>query len=271
MAMDETAKAKDLEEQVARARQLGELSHEPVEGWPGSLEASSGLTPYELGLLQSQMMGHRWHAWRRLNGGGEDYFVACSCGWRSFQASSLVPVLGQVKDHLDGVRVSRGYRPSPWAAHAPALDQPGPGTGRREMPPAERIRELHAFVQGQQERLRQVLERSVDLLSASEDQADRRVAEFEHAAAHISLERATTRASAQRAKAVRSQLERAKELRKGIVSAIAALAAIAEEIAWTNQDLQSRHRSGAAEHQRRADEARKSAAQAREVEHAFSD
>ena len=269
--MDETAKAKDLAEQVATARQVGELSHEPVEGWPDSLGVSSGLTPYELGLLHSQMMGHRWHAWRCLNGGGEEYFVACSCGWRSFQANSLAPVLGQVKDHLEGVRVSHGYRRSPWAAQAPAPGQLSSGAGQREMPPAERARELHAFVLGQQERLRQALERSVDLLSASEDQADRRVAELEYAAAHMSPERARTRASAQWAEGVQSQLERGKELRKGVVAAAAALAAMAEEVAWINQDLQSCHPSGAAEHQRRADEARKSAAQAREVEHAFSD
>ncbi len=141
-AMDETARAKDLEEQVARARQLEELSHEPVEGWPGSLEASSGLTPYELGLLHSQMMGHRWHAWRRLNGGGEDhedYFVACSCGWRSLQANSLAPVLGQVKDHLEGVRVSRGGQSvtlgsagtSPGSARArPGSARARPGSAR---------------------------------------------------------------------------------------------------------------------------------------------
>jgi len=269
MAMDETAKAKDLEEQVARARQLGELSHGPAGGW-GSLGASSGLTPYELGLLHSQMTGHRWHAWRRLDG-GEDYFVACSCGWRSLQANSLAPVLGQVKDHLEGVRVSRGDRPSPRAAQAPAPDQREPDPGQRDMPPAQRARELHASVRGQQERLSQALERSTDLLSASEDQADRRVAEFGHAAAYISPERATTGASAQRAEALQRQIDRAKELRRGVVAAAAALAAIAEEVAWINQDLQGRHPSGAAEHQRRADAARKSAAQAREVERAFSD
>ncbi len=223
--MDETAGGTSLEEQIDGASQLAELSYEPVEGWRDPSEASPGLTQYELGLLHSQMAGHRWHAWRRLNG-DEDYFAACSCGWRSTEADSLRPVLDQVKDHLEGVRVSRGYYPSPWAGKPPARD---------------------------------------------EEQADRRVAGLKHAATHGALERVKTRASAQRAEALQLQLDRAKELRKGIIAAAAALAAIAEEIAWINQDLQSRHPSGAAEHQRMADEARKSAAQARDIERAFSD
>ncbi len=268
--MDETAGGRDLEEQVARVSQLAELSYEPVEGWPDPSEAPPGLTQYELGLLHSQMAGHRWHAWHRLNG-DEDYFAACSCGWRSTEADSLRPVLDQVKDHLEGVRVSRGYYPSPWAAKPPARDEREPDAGQREMPTAERARELHASVRGQQERLSQALGRSGDLLSASEEQADRRVAGLKHAATHVTPERATTGAAARRAEALQRQLDRATELRKGIIAAAAALAAIAEEVAWINQDLQSRHPSGAAEHQRLADEAHKSAARAREVERAFSD
>lgn len=199
--MEKTAGAGDLEEQVAWASQLTEPSYEPVEGWRDPPGASPGLTQYELGLLHSQMAGHRWHAWHRLNG-DEDYFAACSCGWRSVEADSLRPVLNQVKDHLEGVRVSRGYRPSPWAK-PPARDEHEPGAGQPE--------------------------------------------------------------------ALQRQLDRAKELRKGIIAAAAALAAIAEEVAWINQDLRSRHPSGAAEHQRLADEALKSAVQAHEVERAFSD
>ncbi len=228
--MDETAGASDLDEQVARASQLTEPDYEPVEGWRDPSGAWPGLTQYELGLLHSQMRGHRWHAWRRLNS-DEDYFAACSCGWRSAEVDSLRPVLDQVKDHLEGVRVSRGYRPSPWAAKPPARDEREPGAGQPEMPPAE----------------------------------------LKHAATRVTPERARTSAPARRAEALQRQLDRAKELRKGIIAAAAALAAIAEETAWINQDLQSRHPSGAAEHQRLADEALKSAARAHEVERAFSD
>jgi len=266
--MDETAKARDLEEQIARARQLGEPGYEPVEGWRDPF-GTSGLTQYELGLLHSQTAGHRWHAWRRLNGDQDYYFAACSCGWRSFEANSLGPVLGGVRDHLEGVRVSRGYRPAAPEAQVPAQDEREPGAGQHAMPPAERARELRAFVQSQQERLRQALERSGDLLSASEDQADRRVAGFEHAAAHISPERASTGASARRAQAVQRELERAKELHAGVVAAAAALAAIAEEVALVNRDLETR--AGSAEYRHLVGQASRSAAQAPEVERTFSD
>lgn len=264
--MDETAGVRDLQEQVAGAGQQEEPSYAPVEGWRDLSGASPGLTQYELGLLHSQMAGHRWHAWRRLNG-YEDYFAACSCGWRSAEVDSLRQVLDQVRDHLKGIQVSRGGRPSPWAAKPPARDEREAGTGQRGMPPAERPRELRASVRDRQERMRQALGRSGDLMSASEEQADRRVAELKHAVTHVTPKRA----SARRAEALQSQLDRAKELRKGIIAAAAALAVIAEEVAWINQDLQSRHPSDAAEHQRLADEALKSAAQAHEVERAFSD
>jgi hypothetical protein len=62
---------------------------------------------------------------------------------------------------------------------------------------------------------------------------------------------------------VQHKVERARELRKAIVAAAAALAAIAEEIAWIDQDTGTRRPGGAAGSQRMAGEASETAGTAR--------
>jgi hypothetical protein len=118
--MDENAKARDLEEQATITRQ----PWGPAMG-PG---ARTSLAPLgesyepaydELDLLRGKAAGHRWDGWRRLTG-DEDYFAACSCGWRSTETGCVSPMLRQVKEHLDAVRAIRGGRPSTRAAQAPA-------------------------------------------------------------------------------------------------------------------------------------------------------
>ena len=239
--MDETAKARDLEEQIARARQQDEESYEPVEGWRNPSGTSSGLTQYELGMLYSQMAGHRWHAWRLLNGEEDHYFAACSCGWRSFEAHSLGLVLGDTRDHLDGVRVSHGYRRAASAAQVPDRGERESDAGQHEMRPGERAAELHASMERQQERLARTTEHFEEELAANREQADRRVAVLEREAERVAQERKETPASAQRAEALQRQLERARELRNGIASAAAAAAVAAEEITWIHQDMKTRH------------------------------
>ena len=210
-------------------------------------------TQAELDLLHSQVPGHHWDCWRRLTG-TEDYYAACSCGWRSSDAGHVSPALGQVKDHLNAVRRSLGWGP---VAEPPARDE------------RERAHELFASVESQQERLAETVGHFGDLLAANEEQADRRVAALERAAASAAREQTT--AAIRRAEALQRRLERAKELRRGIVSAAAALAVVAEEIAWIHQDLETRHPSGTAEHRRLVHEAGRSAASAREIERTFRD
>ena len=129
--MDENGKARDLEEQATVTRQ----PWGPAMG-PG---ARTSLAPLgesyepaydELDLLRGKAAGHRWDGWRRLTG-DEDYFAACSCGWRSTETGCVSPMLRQVKDHLDAVRAIRGRRPSTRAAQAPARRSHGSG---REYP-----------------------------------------------------------------------------------------------------------------------------------------
>jgi len=93
----------------------------------------------------------------------------------------------------------------------------------------ERMRELYAAVESQQRNLFQVLGQSVDLLSASEKQADHLVVAFEHAAARVAPEWAKAEVLVRRAEALHHRAERARELRNGIVAAVAALAVITEE------------------------------------------
>jgi hypothetical protein len=95
----------------------------------------------------------------------------------------------------------------------------------------ERMRELYAAVESQQRYLFQVLGQSVDLLSASEKQADHLVVAFEHAAARVAPEWAKAEVLVRRAEALHHRAERARELRNGIVAAVAALAVITEESA----------------------------------------
>ena len=96
---------------------------------------------------------------------------------------------------------------------------------------------MYAAVDSQQGRLSQALEQSADLLSASEEQADRLVAVLEHAAARVAPEWAKTEASVRRAETLRHGAARARELRNGIVAAAAALVVIAEEIAGIHLGL----------------------------------
>ncbi len=241
--MDENAKAREPEERAANTRRQVELGYGHRCGdWPDPLRKPYEPTQDELDLLYSQVPGHRWNGWRRLTG-DEDYYAGCSCGWRSSETSYVSPMLRQVKDHLDAVRAIRGWRPSAPAAQAPGRDERDRGVGQRRIR-QERTQELYVFVENQQRRLCQALAQSTDLLSASEDQAERLVAVLEEAAATVAPERAKTRASAQRAEALQRHAERAKQLRDGIVAAAASLAAVAEEVALINQDLKSRHPSG---------------------------
>jgi len=260
--VDENDKARDPQEQAARAGHQWELSygHGQVH-WPHPLMEPNELTQDELDLLHSQATGHRWHGWRRLTA-DEDYYAACLCGWRSTETGSVSTMLRQVKEHLDAVWAIRGGRPSTQTAEASARDEGERDASQRGMRPDERARELYGAVDNQQERLSLALERSTDLLSASEDQADRFVAALEHAAARIAPGWARTTASVQGSEVLQRRLERAKELRTGIVAAAAALAVIAEEVALVHQDLKSRHPGGSAEHRRSAGEASKPARQA---------
>ena len=244
--MDENAEARDLEEQATITRQ----PWGPAIG-PG---ARTGLGPLaqsyepaydEFDMLLGKAAGHRWDGWRRLTG-DEDYFAACSCGWRSTETGCVSPMLRQVEEHLDAVRAIRGGRPSTRAAQAPARDERARDASQREIGPDERTRELYASVGSQQRRLSQILEQSGDLLSASKDEADRLVAVLEHAAAKIAPDWAKTGASVRREQALQCQVERVKEWRSGIVAAAGALAAVAAEVALASQDPETRYRTGSA-------------------------
>jgi hypothetical protein len=88
------------------------------------------------------------------------------------------------------------------------------------------------------------------------------VSALEYAAARIAPDWARTGASVRRAEILQRRLDRAKELRTGIVAAAAALAAIAEEVALVHPDVRTRHPGGSAERRRLAGEASKQAGQA---------
>jgi hypothetical protein len=254
--MDEHVKVSDLQEQAPRTRRLGECSHGPGRGdWPDPFADPGELTPDELDLLQRHVPGHRWNGWRRLTG-DEDYYAACSCGWRSPETGQVSRMLRQVKVHLDAVRQSRGGRPPP---QAPARDERGRDASQGEfLAQHERAREYRASVQGQQMRLAQSLRHSTDLLAASAGQADRLVAVLERG------QWATAGAAAQDAASVRYKAKRARELRKAIASAAATLAIMAEEIAWIHQDPETRHPGGSAGYQRLVGVASETAGTARE-------
>jgi hypothetical protein len=83
--------------------------------------------------------------------------------------------------------------------------------------------------------------RSTDLLSASEDQADRLATALQHAAARVAPERVKTEAAVRRAEALQRRADRAKEVRNHIVAAAGALAAIAEEVALLSQNRDTGH------------------------------
>ncbi len=154
-------------------------------------------------------------------------------------------MLRQVEEHLDAVREIYGGRPS---TRAPARDERDVGQG--ELRPDQRAPEPCAAVGGQQRRLSQALRHSTDLLSASADQADRLVAAIEGG------KWAKTGAPAQ-----------ARELRRVIFTAAAALAVIAEEVAWNHQDPKTRHPGGTAELQQMVSEVSETAGTARQAGH----
>ena len=253
--MDENDKARDLQDPAARTRHQWELAYgHRCEDWPDPLREPYEPTQDELALLQSQVAGHHWDGWRRLTG-DEDYFAACSCGWRSTETRYLSPMLCQANDHLDDVRQARGGRR---ATRAPARDESGRGARQREIPLGERAGELRAPRPGQPGRLTRTLQHSMDLLSASADHADRLVAELEHG------EWARTSGCAPGAETVQHKVERANELRRAIVAAAGALAVIAEEIAWIHRDLETR-RPGSAGHQQLPGEVSETAGTVREA------
>jgi hypothetical protein len=240
--MDENDKARALKEQAASPRDFRELSY--VRGhWredrPDPLSEPHEPAPDEPGLPHSQVPGHRWNGWRRLTG-DEDYYAACSCGWRSTETGDLSPMLRQVKDHLDGIRTLRGWHRAPRIAPAPRRDgQEGDGSQHELL--HERMREIYAAVESQQGRLSQALGQSADLLSASEEQADRLVVVLEYAAARVAPEWVKTETSVRRAEALQYRAGHARELRNGIAAAAAALAVIAEEIAGIHRGLETGH------------------------------
>jgi hypothetical protein len=235
--MEENDKAKALEEQATRSRGPRELSHGgECEDRPDPLAESGELTQDELGFLRSQVPGHRWNAWRRLTG-EEDYYAACSCGWRSTDTGDVSTVLHQVKDHLDAVRAVRGRARQTGPRVPGRAGQERDASQRKEW--QERTWDLYAAVKSQQRRLSRALGEAADLLSTSEDQADRLVVALEHAAAGVAPDWVRTEASAHRAEALQNQAERARELRNEIVAAAAALAVIAEEIAGIDLGLET--------------------------------
>jgi flagellar biosynthesis regulator FlaF len=244
--MDENAKARDPEEQAVTTGQPWELGDgHGREGWPDLPTGPSEPTQDEFELWRGKVPGHRWDGWRRLTG-DEGYFAACSCGWRSPQTGCVSLMLRQVKEHLEAVGAVRGWRTSALMAQAPGRDERERNIGPRGMRPDERTRELYACVDNQQRRLSQALERSADLLSASQEQAERFVAALEHAAANVAPAWARTRDAVQKEDALQRRAERAKELRNGIVAAAGALAAIAKEVALASQDLGARRVGGSA-------------------------
>ena len=246
--MEDNAEARDPEEQAVITRQRWELSyghrredcHDPL---PEGYEPARG----EFGLPLGKMSGHRCDGWRRMTG-DEGYSAACSCGWRSTETGHVSLMLPQVEEHLDAVRAVRGGRPSARAAQAPGRKERE--AGLCEERPDERTRELYALVESQQIRLSRVLEYSADLMSASQDQAERFVAVLEHAAARVAPEWAKTRAAVRREEALQRQAERAKKWSSGIAAAAEALGAIAREVVLAGQDLETCYRSGSAEYRR---------------------
>jgi hypothetical protein len=238
--VDEDAGARKPEEQAATTGCLSELSYgHPREDWPDRLTEPYEPSPDELDLLHSQVPGHRWNGWRRLTG-DEDYYAACSCGWRSTETGSVNPMLRQVQDHLDAVRAVRGWRPAPRTAQAPGRAGHENDASQHDLR-QRRARELDAAMENQQRLLSQTLGHSTDLLAASEEQADRLAAALQHAAARIAPESATTAASARRAETLQRRADRAKEVRDHIVAAAGALAAIAEEVALLHRDRETSH------------------------------
>jgi hypothetical protein len=92
--MDENDKARALEEQTARSRDLRELSYGRGHGdWHDPPAEPADLTQDELGLLSSQVQGRHWNGWRRLTG-DEDWVY----GERMIQPTEAEPSSGKSHD-----------------------------------------------------------------------------------------------------------------------------------------------------------------------------
>ncbi len=258
--MDEEARARGLQEQADQTRQWKLRRGHSREDWPYLLTEPCALAQDDLDLLHSHVIGHHWDGWLRLTG-NEDYLATCSCGWRSTTTADVSLMLRQVIDHVDAVREIRGGRPP---AQAAARDERGRDAGQGEMQPHERARENRTSVEGQQMRLSQSLKYSSNLLSACADQAHRLVAALEHG------QWATSRVAAPSAGSVHHEVERAREFRKEIIAAAATLAAIAEEITWIHQDLETCHPAGSAEYRPPVGVTSETAGTAREPERTSS-
>jgi hypothetical protein len=219
--VDENDEVGVLQERAAGPRNLRKPSYGRGYGArPDPAPEPAELTQAETGLLHSQVPGHRWNGWCRMTG-DEDYYAACSCGWRSTDTGDVSLMLVQVRDHLDAVRQSRGWPPS-----ARARYRSGPGAATGEIVHLdERARRLRATGTGEQTRVSRTLRHSRELLTASAEQADRLVTELERERS------ARTGASGPDAEIVQRKVERARDLRKAIAAAAAALAVITEEIA----------------------------------------
>ena len=246
--MEENAKARDPEEQAVITMQRWEFSYgHRREDWPDRPPEGYEPARGEFDLPLGKVPGHRCDGWRRMTG-DEGYSAACSCGWRSTETGHVSLVLRQVEDHLDAVRAVRGGRPPARLVPVPGWDEREVGLIERR--PDERTRELYASVESQHACLSQAVEHSADLVSASQDQAERFVAVLEHAAARVAPEWAKTGPAVRHEEALRRQAERAKEWRNGIVAAAEALASIAQEVALAGQDLETSYRSRSAEYGR---------------------
>jgi len=200
------------------------------------------LTRDELSLLHEQMAGHRWHGWHRLTD-DEDYIAACACGWRSTETGSVGPMLHEVKEHLDAARQASSGCLSAGRSNR-AAQPPGRGegeaggagdAGHREIQAAERARELYTAAEHQEARLPRAVERSGDLLSISQEQADRLVTALERAAYKLAPERSPAAPSTRLPEAQQREVERARQLRAGIVNSAAALGVIAKELVLLHQ------------------------------------
>jgi hypothetical protein len=148
--VDENDKARHLPERAAKARHQSELGDGHRRGdWLDFLPEACEPTPGQIGYLQTQVAGHRWHVGRCLSG-AEDFSAACSCGWGCTQTGSVAAMLRQVKEHLAAVREIRGGRPSP---RVPTCGERKRKANQRAIRPHQRARDLRAAVAGQQMRL----------------------------------------------------------------------------------------------------------------------
>lgn len=236
-SMDENASARESERQATEARRLWELSYgHQCEDWPDPLREPYEPAQADLDLLHSQVPGHRWDGWRRLTG-DENYFAACSCGWRSTETRFVSPMLRQVRDHLDAVRALRGWGPAPRRRrrHATSKSATAASAGRSKSMRGSYTRRWPTSKGACPRRSRRRLTccppartRPTVSWPSSARRGPRRAGMGKDPA------------SAQRAEALQRQAERAEQVRNQIVATAGALAAIAEEVALLNRDRETR-------------------------------